>query len=301
MDVNQATVNRWKTLVVRPGRDKLIELLKNVFALGYDDIDAMLWLAGLPEMTREECRSVMGSTESFRGKTESELQTRASKLISEIISETLGLPGTEDGTAAVEAVQDLTTKTNGKKQSTAIDWRKDEETHRKSSLLIASMSWFAGTIHRFRAWREQRKLKQLLEGKREAKDIYEYIPVLSMRIEQLTVSNKNILDVRKETGKVVDDVKLLISGKGYPVEVEELVRELEVQAYDSTVSDLELLETSERLIKEMGDKLTNLRMRQLRNELHQTGITRNRVKALLKELKEIEKRTPETEEKHNEL
>lgn len=172
LDVNQATVNRWKTLVVRPGRDKLIELLKNVFALGYDDIDAMLWLAGLPEMTREECRSVMGSTESFRGKTESELQTRASKLISEIISETLGLPGTEDGTAAVEAVQDLTTKTNGKKQSTAIDWRKDEETHRKSSLLIASMSWFAGTIHRFRAWREQRKLKQLLEGKREAKAIY---------------------------------------------------------------------------------------------------------------------------------
>jgi len=95
LDVNQSTISRWKNLVGRPGRDKLIDLLRNIFALGYEDIDAVLWLAGLPEMTREELRSALGSDEDFRPKTEDQLQDCAAQLLLEITGETLGLPSTE--------------------------------------------------------------------------------------------------------------------------------------------------------------------------------------------------------------
>lgn len=98
LDVDQTTINRWKTLHVKPGRDKFLELLKNVFTLNYDNVDAMLWLAGLPEMTRTEVAAVFGTKDTFQTRTESQLRDRARKLLMELIEldgENLGLSTSE--------------------------------------------------------------------------------------------------------------------------------------------------------------------------------------------------------------
>lgn len=65
----QSTISRWKTLDVRPNRHIYLDLLKNVFQLGYEQIDAMLWLSGMPPLLRKEITAVFGSSQIFREKT----------------------------------------------------------------------------------------------------------------------------------------------------------------------------------------------------------------------------------------
>ncbi len=88
----QSTISRWKTLDVRPNRHIYLDLLKNVFQLNYEQIDAMLWLSGLLPLLPKETTVVFGNSCIFREKTESDLGTEAYKLIIYVIGNDLGLP-----------------------------------------------------------------------------------------------------------------------------------------------------------------------------------------------------------------
>lgn len=88
----QSTINRWKTLDVRPNRHTYLDLLKNIFQLEYNQIDAMLWLSGMPPLLRKETASVFGSNDIFHEKTENELGIESYKMLISVIGNDLGLP-----------------------------------------------------------------------------------------------------------------------------------------------------------------------------------------------------------------
>jgi hypothetical protein len=88
----QSTISRWKTLDVKPNRHVYLDLLRNIFQLGYEQIDAMLWLSGMPPLLREEVTMLLGGRESFRDKTDNDLGIEAYKLLIHVIGNDLGLP-----------------------------------------------------------------------------------------------------------------------------------------------------------------------------------------------------------------
>jgi hypothetical protein len=88
----QSTISRWKTLQVKPSRHGYLDLLKNIFRLDYNQIDAMLWLAGIPPLLREEVTTILGDSGLFRDKTENELAIEAYKLLVYVIGNDLGMP-----------------------------------------------------------------------------------------------------------------------------------------------------------------------------------------------------------------
>lgn len=92
----QSTINRWKTGQVRPNRHVYLDILKNIFHLDYDEIDTMLWLAGMPPMLRDEVNTILGNDENFRDRTEVELASAAYSLLVYVIGNDLGLPPPEE-------------------------------------------------------------------------------------------------------------------------------------------------------------------------------------------------------------
>jgi hypothetical protein len=88
----QSTISRWKTLAVRPNRHIYLDLVRNIFQLNYEQIDAMLWLSGMPPLLMEEVKLVLGKGTSFQDKTENNLALAAYKLLIDIIGNDLGLP-----------------------------------------------------------------------------------------------------------------------------------------------------------------------------------------------------------------
>lgn len=93
----QSTISRWKTLSVKPNRHIYLDLLRNVFRLNYEQIDAMLWLAGMPPLLLKEVEMLLGSQESFQDKTENDLGVAAYKLLINTIGADLGLPAPQWG------------------------------------------------------------------------------------------------------------------------------------------------------------------------------------------------------------
>jgi hypothetical protein len=89
---SQSTISRWKTLDVRPNRHVYLDLLRNVFQLSYEQIDAMLWLCGMPPLLRAEVKMLLGGPGSFQERTENDLMIEAYRLLVNTIGNDLGLP-----------------------------------------------------------------------------------------------------------------------------------------------------------------------------------------------------------------
>jgi hypothetical protein len=115
----QSTISRWKTLDVIPNRHKYLDLLRNVFHLNYEQIDAMLWLTGTPPLLRQEANEIFGGNQIFREKTESELGLAAYKLLIDTIGTDLGMPSPywENDESGTNEVDEFTfaTETTGEK------------------------------------------------------------------------------------------------------------------------------------------------------------------------------------------
>lgn len=121
----QSTISRWKTLQVKPNRPAYIDLLKNVFQLEYHQIDAMLWLSGIPTLLREEVATIFRTSAVFRDRTETELAAEAYKLLIYVIGNDLGLSAPEENLQTESIADDsdfrLTIDTSGKDQSLNFD------------------------------------------------------------------------------------------------------------------------------------------------------------------------------------
>ncbi len=115
----QSTISRWKTLDVRPNRHKYLDLLRHIFHLNQEQIDAMLWLAGTPPLLRQEITEVFGSSQILHEKNEKDLSLAGYELLIDTIGTDLGLPSpqweTNEGCAYDEDEFTFTVKTPGEK------------------------------------------------------------------------------------------------------------------------------------------------------------------------------------------
>jgi hypothetical protein len=101
------TIGRWKTLQVKPNRPVYLYMLRNIFQLDYEQIDAMLWIAGMPSLLKKEVKNVFGSDGTFKDRTETELFTEAYKMLVEVIGNDLGLPAPAQQIEPADANEDV--------------------------------------------------------------------------------------------------------------------------------------------------------------------------------------------------